>query len=51
MGDKETTLSYLLKSADIREPQVPYIKVDPLFDPIRSDPRYIALGKKVGLQR
>jgi len=50
LGDKENAMSYLLKSADIREPQVPYIKVDPLFDPIRSDPRYLALEKKVGLE-
>ena len=49
-GDKETALSYLQKSANIREPQVLYIKVDPLFDPIRSDPRYIALEKNVGLE-
>ncbi|MGA8775680.1 MAG: winged helix-turn-helix domain-containing protein [Terriglobales bacterium] len=50
LGDKEKAMSYLLKSADIREPQVPYIKVDPLFDPIRSDPRYRALEKKIGLE-
>ncbi len=50
LGDKEVAMSYLLKSADIREPQVPYIKVDPLFDPIRSDSRYIALEKKIGLE-
>ncbi|MGA2002582.1 MAG: winged helix-turn-helix domain-containing protein [Terriglobales bacterium] len=48
-GDKETAISYLLKSADIREPQVPYIRFDPLFDPIRDDPRYVALERKVGL--
>ncbi|MGA9473098.1 MAG: winged helix-turn-helix domain-containing protein [Terriglobales bacterium] len=50
LGDKEVAMSYLLKSADIREPQVPYIKVDPLFDPIRSDSRYIALEKQIGLE-
>ena len=50
LGDKEVAMSYLLKSADIREPQVPYIRVDPLFDPIRSDSRYIALENKIGLE-
>ncbi|MGA8300540.1 MAG: winged helix-turn-helix domain-containing protein [Terriglobales bacterium] len=49
LGDKEMAISYLLKSAGIREPQAPYIKVDPLFDPIRSDPRYIDLERKIGL--
>ena len=51
LGDKEVALSFLLKSADIREPQVPYIRVDPLFDPIRNDPRYIGLEKKIGLDQ
>jgi TolB-like protein/DNA-binding winged helix-turn-helix (wHTH) protein/Tfp pilus assembly protein PilF len=49
LGDKETAMSYLQQSAEIREPQVPYIKVDPIFDPIRSDPRYQALEQKIGL--
>lgn len=49
LGDKENALRYLQKSADIREPQVTYIKVDPLFDGLRSDPRYVALAQKLGL--
>jgi TolB-like protein/DNA-binding winged helix-turn-helix (wHTH) protein/Tfp pilus assembly protein PilF len=49
LQDPEPALANLLKAADIREPQVPYIKVDPLFDPIREDPRFVALEKKVGL--
>lgn len=48
-GEKEKAMSYLLKSADLREPQVLYIKFDPLFDPIRADPRYLALERKIGL--
>jgi len=47
--DNETALSYLQKSAELREPQVLYIKTDPVFDEIRSDPRFVALEKKVGL--
>jgi TolB-like protein/DNA-binding winged helix-turn-helix (wHTH) protein/Tfp pilus assembly protein PilF len=50
LGDKEKAMSYLLKSAEIREPQAPYIKVDPVFDSIRSDPRYQALEKEIGLE-
>lgn len=49
-GDKEAAMSYLLKAADIREPQILYIKVDPLFDPIHNDPRFIALERKLGLE-
>ena len=49
-GDKETSLSFLQKTAEIHEPQLLYLEVDPLFDEIRSDPRYVALEKKIGLQ-
>ena len=50
LGDKDEALAYLQKSADAREGQVVYLKYEPIFDDIRSDPRYIALEKKVGLE-
>ena|SRR5579875_2839388 len=49
IGDKEAVLSFLEKSADARESQMLYLKYEPLFDGIRSDPRYIALERRVGL--
>jgi TolB-like protein/DNA-binding winged helix-turn-helix (wHTH) protein len=48
-GDKETAMNYLDKSADIHEPQILYLKVDPLFDGIRNDARYVELERRVGL--
>jgi len=48
-GDREAALSYLEKSADMHEAQVLYIKVDPMFDSIRSDSRFIALERRVHL--
>lgn len=47
--DKENALSFLEKSAEAHEPQILYLKVEPMFDEIRSDPRYLALQHKVGL--
>jgi TolB-like protein/DNA-binding winged helix-turn-helix (wHTH) protein/Tfp pilus assembly protein PilF len=49
LNDKNAALSYLQKSAEAREGQILYLKYEPIFDGIRSDPRYIALQKKVGL--
>jgi hypothetical protein len=47
--DKEAVLSYLKKSADLHEPQILYIGVEPLFDLVRSDPRFAALERRLGL--
>jgi len=47
--DRETALSYLEKSAAMREPQVLGIKIEPVFDWIRTDSRYVALERKLGL--
>jgi hypothetical protein len=42
----------LLESAYLeRSNAVVQIKVDPMYDPIRSDPRFESLLRKVGLQR
>jgi TolB-like protein len=47
--DNVTALSYLQKSAAIREPQVLYLKVEPLFDGLRSNPRFLSLERQLGL--
>jgi hypothetical protein len=47
--DHAAALSWLEKSAAIREPQVLYLKVEPLFDDLRREPRYIALERRLGL--
>lgn len=48
--DSGTALSYLNKSADMHEPQILYLEVEPLFDSIRSDTRFLALEKRVRLR-
>ena len=47
--DRETALSWLEKSASIREPQILYVKVEPMFDTLRSEPRFVALERRLGL--
>ncbi len=49
LGDEETALAQLQKSADAKEMQILYLKCDPGLDALRSDPRFIALEKRVGL--
>ncbi len=46
---KENAIAQLRKSADADEEQILYLKYDPFFDEIRSDPRYVAIEKRVGL--
>ena len=49
LHDKASALSNLEKSAEVHEGQILYLKYEPIFDEIRSDARYVALEKKVGL--
>ncbi len=48
--EREAALDYLEKSAAAREGQIFYIERDPAFDEIRSDPRFIALEKRIGVE-
>ena len=50
LGDKDRVLEWLGKAYEERDgEQIRWLKVDPLYDPVRSDPRFIDLLKKVGL--
>jgi TolB-like protein len=48
-GMKEEALSWLEKALEARDPNMPYLKVDPIFDDLREDSRFIALLKGIGL--
>jgi serine/threonine-protein kinase len=50
IGDKQSALALLEKSAQFNEQQILYLKYDRLFDSLRNEPRYIALEKRVGLE-
>jgi len=49
LGDKERALDGLDKTYEARSLWLTFLKVDRIFDPLRSEPRFIALLKKVGL--
>ncbi len=50
LHDKDKALAYLSQSAADREGQIHYLKYEPVFEELRSDPRYVALEKRVGIQ-
>jgi tetratricopeptide (TPR) repeat protein len=50
-GQKERVIELLQKAYSEHSNAVTQIKVDPMYDPIRSDPRFESLLRKVGLQR
>jgi serine/threonine protein kinase/tetratricopeptide (TPR) repeat protein len=51
LGDREQALAWLEKSAELREPfLVSSILTEPLFDSLRSDPRFAQLRIRMGLK-
>lgn len=51
LGDKDRAFEYLNKSYQDRSEQLLYLGVEPLVDPLRSDPRFDVLLEQVGLKR
>jgi serine/threonine-protein kinase len=49
LGDKEGAIASLEKAYVAHDLQMQYLKVDPHYDSLRSDPRFVELIKKVGL--
>jgi TolB-like protein/Tfp pilus assembly protein PilF len=51
LGDNEQTFSWLERAYKEHSPILQYIKVHPFFDPLRSDPRFADLVRRVGLDQ
>jgi TolB-like protein/Tfp pilus assembly protein PilF len=49
MGKKNETMAWLEKAYIQHSDTMTTLKVDPVFDPLRSDPRFQALMRRVGL--
>lgn len=49
LGEKEQAFATLTQSVALREEGIIWLKVDPQLDPLRSDPRFTALLKSVGV--
>jgi tetratricopeptide (TPR) repeat protein len=48
-GEPDTALAVLGRALDQRDPSVLWLGVDPRLDPLRSDPRFVALRKRLGV--
>jgi serine/threonine protein kinase/tetratricopeptide (TPR) repeat protein len=49
LGDKEQAFAYLERCYQERRERLPWINVDPLMEPLRSDPRFDNLVRRIGL--
>ena len=48
-GDKESAFAWLEKAYAAHQADLVSIKIEPVFDPLRSDPRFADLLRRVGL--
>lgn len=48
LGDKDQAFALLEKAYEERDNMVVLLKVEPMFDPLRSDPRFTVLLRRVG---
>src|SRR5207245_1781730 len=49
LGDKDRALGQLNKAYEERSSGIPFVKVDPFFDSLHSDPRFADLLRRIGL--
>ena len=47
LGEKDHAFAWLEKAYEERSGALPYLKVNPSWDPLRSDPRFEGLVAKV----
>jgi hypothetical protein len=47
LGEKDAAFSWLDRAFEERQPWLGQVKVDPQFEPLRSDPRFAPLVRRV----
>jgi tetratricopeptide (TPR) repeat protein len=50
LGDADAALDWLQRAVDARSGFVRYLFVEPRLDPLRDNPRFVALLERVGLK-
>ena len=50
LGERDSSFYWLDKAYERRDSDLPWLRLRPVFDDLRSDPRYVALVKKIGLE-
>jgi hypothetical protein len=50
LGDLESCFRCLERDYEQRDPELPYINADPVFDSVRTHPRFIAFLKRMNLR-
>jgi hypothetical protein len=48
-GNKSAALDWLERDYESRRSGVIFLGVDPFFKPLKSEPRFVALSKKIGM--
>ena len=51
LNDKENALKWLQKAYEEKSGSVRYLKMEPRLQTLRNEPRYVALMKKIGLEK
>ncbi len=49
LGEKEQAFAWLEEAYADRSARLPFLKIEPRFDSLRSDPRFADLVRRVGL--
>ena len=49
LGESDAAMAWLERARENRSGTVPYLRVDPLVDPLRKDPRFVHMLRELGL--